>query len=970
MHRLLLLGGAFLEGPDGPLTGRAAQGHRLALLALLAAEHPRPLTRDRLIACLWPQSDSERGRRLLRHALHLLRAALGKDTLLSHGDELRLDPARLGCDLWEFREALERGDREAGVTAYGGPFLNGVYLDDAEEFERWVEVERSCLASCFAEALAALAEQHEAAGELRAAAAAWRRLSEQDPYNSHYALRLMQALETVGDRAGALRLGEMHSALLQTEFGAEPDPDIETLAMRLREQPMSLAAQPTSRCVTVSAGEAVRAEILPAEGSDARSAALRETPVPGAHVAQPVAPPGADGAMPRLGRRSAQPRIRALVLGSMLALGMLGVLTTGELGEHALALLGFGPPESLLSRGVLAERERILLADFTSPTGDTLLAGMATEAFRIDLAQSPILTLVEPQQIRAALGRMERSDTRLLDRPLAQELAAREGLKAVLVGEIVRSGSGYLLSARLLAAESGEILAAHREAVTDSTTLLPALDRLSKQLRRRIGESLRSVSSNAPLEQVTTSSLEALRKYSQAVRVLDAEGDDARGIELLEEAISLDSTFAMAYRALGVALVRRREQRARRIDAINRAYRHQGRLTDRERYRALETYYGIVTGEPEKAITALRTLLETYPYDVGALNNLGTWYFGVRNFPRAEESFRRAWEVDSTIPNPLMNLVVAQFNQGKVEEAEATFEHFAARFPDNWRVAQRGVNMAAAHGNYARAESLALAERQAWPEDLWRRAAMAERLARLASVRGRLEESTRYWLEQSELHRRRNQLDAAFGALIEIAFLDIDVPGRSRPALERVHRALEDHPLAGLPAGDRPYLFLARFYARMGQPDRARALLAEWGAAVPAEQRRVQESGQRRVFGEIALAERRPLDAVREFRLADQGANPIIVLADLGRAYDQAGQPDSVIAIYERFLGTPVFARLVQDASWRAPVLERLGQLHEARGDPARAAEHYRSFIELWHDADPELQPRVREARRRLAALQ
>jgi DNA-binding SARP family transcriptional activator len=147
MHRLLLLGGAFLEGPDGPLTGRAAQGHRLALLALLAAEHPRPLTRDRLMACLWPQSDSERGRRRLRHALHLLRAALGKDALLSHGDELRLDPARLGCDLWEFREALERGALEAGVTAYGGPFLNGVYLDDAEEFERWVEVERSCLAS-------------------------------------------------------------------------------------------------------------------------------------------------------------------------------------------------------------------------------------------------------------------------------------------------------------------------------------------------------------------------------------------------------------------------------------------------------------------------------------------------------------------------------------------------------------------------------------------------------------------------------------------------------------------------------------------------------------------------------------------------------------------------------------------------------------------------------------------------------
>jgi eukaryotic-like serine/threonine-protein kinase len=674
--------------------------------------------------------------------------------------------------------------------------------------------------------------------------------------------------------------------------------------------------------------------------------------------------PTREGRTPLVRRKHILAAVGALVI------GMLSTLSTGERDPLLLEALGFGGGPTLLSRGVLAERERILLADFTSPTGDTLLAGMATEAFRIDLAQSPILTLVEPQQVRAALGRMERSDTRFLDPPLAQELAVREGLKAVLVGEIVRSGNGYLLSSRLLAAESGEILAAHRETARDSTALLPALDRLSKQLRRRIGEPLRSVSSNPPLEQVTTSSLEALRKFSQGVRkMIEPDGDEAQVIELLEEAISLDSTFAMAYRALGVALVNRGEQRDRRIEAFTRAYQHQGRLTDRERYGVLETYHGYVTGEPEKAIVALRTLLETYPDDVLALNQVSVRYYQVRNFPRAEEFSRRAWEMGNR-PTPLMNLAVHQFSQGKFEEAEATWEHFAARFPRDHRVAPRGVNMAAARGDYARAETLALAERQARPEDLWRRAAMAERLAQLASLRGRLEESTRYWLEQSELQLRRNQHDRALVAVIQIAFLDIEVPGRSRPALERVHRALEDYPLAGLPAGDRPYLFLARFYARMGQPDRARALLAEWEAAFPAEQRRVQEPSQRRVLGEIALAERRPLDAVREFRLADRGGNPIIVLAELGRAYDQAGQPDSVIVIYERFLATPAFARLAEDANSRGPILERLGQLYEARGNHARAAEYYGQFIELWQDADPELQPRVREARRRVAALQ
>ena len=146
MFTLRLLGSASLDGPDGPVAGRAALRQRIALLALLAVEHPRPLSRDSLVASLWPESDTGDARHLLRESLYLLRSALGDDSVLSTGDDLRLNPARFTCDLWEFEAALGGDDPERAVGVYHGPFLDGFHLSDGEEFEHWSDGERSRLA--------------------------------------------------------------------------------------------------------------------------------------------------------------------------------------------------------------------------------------------------------------------------------------------------------------------------------------------------------------------------------------------------------------------------------------------------------------------------------------------------------------------------------------------------------------------------------------------------------------------------------------------------------------------------------------------------------------------------------------------------------------------------------------------------------------------------------------------------------
>src|ERR1041384_879046 len=130
MLTLRLLGSASLEGPDGPVTGRAALRQRIALLALLAVEHPRPLSRDKVVAYLWPESGTDDARHLLRESLYILRSALGDDALLSTGDDLRLNSERLSCDLWEFEAAFARTDPEAAAGMYHGPFLSGFHLSE------------------------------------------------------------------------------------------------------------------------------------------------------------------------------------------------------------------------------------------------------------------------------------------------------------------------------------------------------------------------------------------------------------------------------------------------------------------------------------------------------------------------------------------------------------------------------------------------------------------------------------------------------------------------------------------------------------------------------------------------------------------------------------------------------------------------------------------------------------------------
>jgi TolB-like protein/DNA-binding SARP family transcriptional activator/Flp pilus assembly protein TadD len=205
----------------------------MALLALLALAPAQRLSRDKLLGYLWPESDPERGRNLLKVATYVLRSALGDGAVLSEGDDLRLDPAVISTDALEFDAALARRDFARAVALYRGPFLDGFFLNDAPDFEQWASRERERLGRGYASGLEALATECENRRDHPRAAEWWKRRSALDPYDTRVAARLMLALDAAGNPAAALQHASVHERLLKEEFGIPLPSEIAAIAERL-----------------------------------------------------------------------------------------------------------------------------------------------------------------------------------------------------------------------------------------------------------------------------------------------------------------------------------------------------------------------------------------------------------------------------------------------------------------------------------------------------------------------------------------------------------------------------------------------------------------------------------------------------------------------------------------------------------------------------------------------------------------
>ena len=224
-----------MERADDTGSDRRAQRRQLALLAVLAATGPVGVTRDQLLLLFWPDTDPARARHALDQSLYIARRLAGANAVLTSPTGLMLDATVLPSDVNDFSRALERGDLQAAAAAYTGPFLDGVYLAEAPEFEQWVEGRRSDLAGAFRQTLIRLAAAATTRGDFPAAVVSLRRAAASDPLSGTIAHALMLALVNAGQVSAALDAGRVHGTMVREQLESEPDPPVRELMARLRE---------------------------------------------------------------------------------------------------------------------------------------------------------------------------------------------------------------------------------------------------------------------------------------------------------------------------------------------------------------------------------------------------------------------------------------------------------------------------------------------------------------------------------------------------------------------------------------------------------------------------------------------------------------------------------------------------------------------------------------------------------------
>ncbi len=940
MPSLRLLGPVSLRDDSGAELHRLlGQPKRFAVLAYLAGRGAGVYhRRDRLLGLFWPESTTQQARHGLRQVLYELRKHLGEEALLKRGtEEIALNPEVVTCDVSTFETSIDAAELAAAVEAYQGPLLDAFHLSGAPEFTDWMEARRNELHRSAVAAHWSLVDQRLEEDGPAAALAPARAAVALAPTDEVGVRRLMELHASLDNTGDALRVYERLAQRLGDEFEVEPSAETQALVERVRsagvqrrrdrqgeaDETRSAASGgsgPSGDTAETSEGMASAGTELSDRAIDDSDRAIDDVPDTGESLTERTPHP----------RRNARARRLAQ-----------GAIAAAALGAVILFSLNALPDSTLIGTGSLEAGDRVLLVDLTNLTSDSTLARTITELLRIDLSQSRVVRLVDPDAVRGARRRMGLTPDAPLDELVAREVAEREGVKAVLTGDVATLGSAFVLSAKLISTADGTLLAAERVTAETENDLIEATNRLSSQLRGRIGEALGDVEASPPLERVTTGSLPALRAYSLAMGRAGLEDNQLAGVRLLREAVAYDSTFAMAHRALAI-FMNRTGNPDQAIEPMRRAYQYRDRLPAVERHLVVALYHALVDYDAVATEEAYRAALAVDSTNVTALVNLGYHLSRVRRqHDQRERLALRSLDVRWTLVG-FLNAVNAMALQGEFDEAEAFVEASRGELDPSF-----GLRLAVLRRDWAEADRWVDAEDQ----DLL----LASNYFRL---RGRLADSRRALATWQGRRESRNlSASASHRWLLEMA-LD---HGPESEAERLLLEPLDEE----APIRVRGLLHRAELLAYAGRPDEARGLVAVYESEIDTAQLRLPavRAERSRAQGEIAMAEGRPADAAAHFEVVyEEGADCTTCgLARLGDALIASGRPDSAMVVLERLIATPTTGLMADDARWMPGVHITLGDLYRERGREDDAVRHYDAFLRLWEGADAQFQPTVAE---------
>jgi serine/threonine protein kinase/tetratricopeptide (TPR) repeat protein len=605
------------------------------------------------------------------------------------------------------------------------------------------------------------------------------------------------------------------------------------------------------------------------------------------------------------------------------------------------------------SARALTEKDTILLTDFVNTTGDPVFDGTLKQALAVQLGQSPFLNIFSEDRVRETLKYMGRSSDERVDRDVGREICQRQGLKAMLVGSIAGLGNHYVITLQATNAQTGDAIGQEQAEAENKEQVLHALGAAAVKLREKLGESLQSTQKfDAPIEQGTTSSLEAFKAFSLGVEQ-QLKGKYLEAIPFLKRATDIDPNFALAYGRMASMHYNNRQYDLA-AEASQKAFDLRDRVSERERLYISAGYYDNVTGELDKYLETLELWKPTYPRDASPHNNLAVKYNELGQFEKAIEPAREAIRLNPSSASGYSILAAAFVGLNRFDEAREIIGQAQAQGLDTTPMRRLLYRIA-----FMKGDATAMQQQVDWlgskTDDYLAQGWQSETAAFSGQLRKAKELSNRAF----EVAAGRDLKDAAAQIAVSAAGRDV-LFGDCSQVKAQMAKALgmSQRPLTVVNA--------ANALATCGDFTQTQTIIADVAKRhpkdtvlnkimLPLAQARVEMQKGNSAQAIQLLETTRPYEGYALFQIAYLR----------GQAYLNQQNGAGAAGEFQKILEH----RGSQPTSPMYP-LAQLGLARAAAlsGDPAKARKAYQDFFVLWKDADPDL-PILQEAKREYERL-
>ena len=597
---------------------------------------------------------------------------------------------------------------------------------------------------------------------------------------------------------------------------------------------------------------------------------------------------------------------------------------------------------------VMADSDTIILADFANSTGDPVFDGTLRQALAAQLEQSPLLNLLSDQRIATTLALMGRPKDAPISAQLAGEVCQRTGSAVVIDGSIAQLGTQYLLALKASNCRSGDTLGHAQAQASDKNHVLDALGIMASSMRSKLGESLSSVQKyDAPPEEVTTPSLEALQAYSLGYRTMIRNNDYPAAIPLFQRAIVLDPTFAMAHARLGINYFNLGEP-ARAEDSLKKAYDLRDRLSKREQLYVTASYNAMALRDFATARQSYELWAQIYPRDQFAVGNLGVVYGYLGEYDKSLAAIRKAWALNSQNALVYANIVDTLLKLNRLDEAkEVATKAKTLGLESQWLHAHLYTIDFLQHDRAGmEREASELADKPGWGD------VVLDAQANTAAYEGRFGQASELTRRAIEAAERDDKQETAAAYQAEAAVREAFV-GNNASAIRQARAAL------ALSHGKTVQTLAAIALGVGGDPSQAERLANELAHNFP-QDTVFQFNAVPSIRAAVALSSGNPAQAIEVLQIAQRYAlgqtdepvgftmYPVYLRA---QAYAAVHRPEAV-GEFQRILDHP---GIVQNELIAALAHLGLARAYAAANDNIQARAAYNEFLTLWKGADQDL---------------